>query len=529
MSLILKTRIMKKITILLFAIAALGAGCKKFTDINNNPNQPLTVTPNVLLSAALTGSGNGLGADFLNTPRWMGYWARSGNFITTPPVEDYQEDVSFADNDWQDYYSTLNRYNNIEIAGKQSPTTLSFYIGVAKTMKALHFSTLVDAFGDVPYSQAFNLNKFPNPKYDDAATIYADLVNQLDSAVTYFDAAKAYYALGAASSSAVKTDDQYDIMFGRGAGVDPNVRVDNWVKLANTIKLRLLLTEENASSVGASVVSAELAKTTANGRGYLMAGTSASVNPGYSNSSATRLNPLYNVFYQVSGSTSNGYAFNRANQYAVNMYNLTGDIRISGVYTPVGGKILGNYDGDPNAGTNAVTAGVSGTNAISSASQSQMIFSDFESLFWQAEAAQRGFNVGGSTATALATQGIEQSFIYLGNAQADADAYIAANTGSVLVDPATGLQAIMTQKWISLNTVNWQEAYTDYRRTGFPAPDPVNNTFGFTKAPAPTLHNGKLTIPFRFLYPQSEISTNGKNIPAGKTQFTPVFWDTREQ
>ena len=516
---------MKKITILLFAIAALSAGCKKFTDINNNPNQPLVVTPNVLLSAALTGSANGLGADFLNTPRWMGYWARSGNFITTPPVEDYQEDVSFADGDWQDYYSTLNRYNNIEIAGKQSPTTLSFYIGVAKTMKALHFSTLVDAFGDVPYSQAFNLNKFPNPKYDDAKTIYADLVNQLDSAVTYFDAAKAYYGLGAASSSAVKTDDQYDIMFGRGAGVAPATRVDNWVRLANTIKLRLLLTEQ--SVIGASGVSTELAKTDANGRGYLMAGTSASVNPGYSNSSASRLNPLYNLFYQVSGATSNGYAFNRANEYAVNFYNFTQDPRIGGVYTPVGGKILGNYDGDPNAGTNAVTAGISGTNAIASPGQSQMIFSDFESLFWQAEAAQEGFSVGGS-ATSLATQAIEQSFIFLGNAKSDADTYITTNAGSVLVDPATGLQAIMTQKWISLNTVDWQEAYTDYRRTGFPAPDPAHNTFGFTKAPAPTLHNGKLTIPFRFLYPQSEISTNGKNIPAGKTQFTTVFWDARE-
>jgi len=515
---------MKKITILLFTIAALSAGCKKFTDINNNPNQPLSVTPNVLLSAALTGSANGLGADFLNTPRWMGYWARSGNFITTPPVEDYQEDVSFADGDWQNYYNTLNRYNNIEIAGKQSPTTLSFYIGVAKTMKALHFSTLVDAFGDVPYSQAFNLNKFPNPKYDDAKTIYADLVSQLDSAVTYFDAAKAYYALGAASSAAVKTDDQYDIMFGRGAGVAPATRIDNWVKFANTVKLRLLLTEQSA--IGASGVSTELAKTDANGRGYLMAGTSASVNPGYNNSSASRLNPLYNVFYQVSGSTSNGYAFNRANQYAVNFYNATQDPRIGGVYTPVGGKILGNYDGDPNAASNAVTAGVSGTVAISSASQDQMIFSDFESLFLQAEAAQEGFSVGGS-ATTLATQGIEQSFIFLGNAQADADTYIATNAGSVLVDPATGLQAIMTQKWISLNTVDWQQAYTDYRRTGFPVPDGTH--FGFTHALAPTLHNGKLTIPYRFLYPQSEISTNGKSIPAGKTQFTPVFWDTREQ
>lgn len=514
---------MKKLTILLLAVAALGAGCKKFTDINNNPNQPLSVTPNVLLSAALSSSGGRIGTAFLNTPRWMGYWARSGNFITTPPVEDYQEDRSFADGDWQNYYATLNRYNNIEIAGKKSPGTLAFYIGVAKTMKALHFSTLVDGFGDVPYTQAFNLNKYPTPKYDKAADIYTDLLKQLDSAVVYFDNAKAYYATAAASI--ISTDDQYDIMFGRGAGVDPDVRIDNWVKFANTVKLRLVLTEE--SVLTPSGVATQLATITANGRGYMMAGTSASINPGFNASSASRLNPLYSVFFQVSGASSNGYSFNRANQYAVNFYTATQDGRISSVYTPVGGAIVGNYDGDPAAASNAVTAGVGGSALITSPSQDQPIMMDFESLFLQAEAAQKGYNVGG-TAGDLAKAGIEQSFIFSGGAASDGDDYLSVNAGSPLVDPATGLRAIMSQKWISLNTVNWEQAYTDYRRTGFPTPD--GSTFGYTHAPEPTLHNGKLTIPYRYIYPQSEISTNGKSVPtANDTQFTPIFWDSREQ
>ena len=47
---------MKKIIILLLLTTVVASGCKKFLDVNTNPNQPTVVTPNVVLSAALTGS-----------------------------------------------------------------------------------------------------------------------------------------------------------------------------------------------------------------------------------------------------------------------------------------------------------------------------------------------------------------------------------------------------------------------------------------------------------------------------------------
>jgi len=516
---------MKKITILLFAVAALGSGCKKFTNINNNPNQPTAVTPNVLLSAALTGSASEIGTGFFNTPRWMGYWARSGNYIATPPVEDYLIDVGYADGDWQTLYGVLNSYNNVENAGKANPTVLSFYIGVAQVMKALHFSTLVDAFNNVPYSQAFNLNKYPTPKYDAAADIYASLIAQCDSSVAFFDNAKAYYDAGGATAS---IDNQYDIVFGRNGSVSEDTRMDNWVKFANTVKLRLLLTEQGA--VTSSYITTELAKTTANGRGYLMAGTSASVNPGYSNAQATQLNPFYSEFLNTAGATIGGYNFNVANQYAINFYQNTNDERVQTVYTTFSNNTnVGNYDGDPNSASDADVSGLevsSQYGLLKSPSEDQFLISDFESLFMQAEAAQEGYIVGG-TAADLGKAAIEQSYVYLGAPIADADAFISANAGNTLVDPSTGLKAIITQKWIALNGVNWEQSYTDFRRTGFPTQDGVN--FGVTHAPNPVVHNGKVLIPFRYLYPQSEITTNAGSIPAGTNAYTPVFWDKREQ
>jgi hypothetical protein len=53
-------------------------------------------------------------------------------------------------------------------------------------MKARYFQDLVDMFGDVPYSQAFQIDKFATPKYDKGEDIYKDLQIQLDTAVNIF-------------------------------------------------------------------------------------------------------------------------------------------------------------------------------------------------------------------------------------------------------------------------------------------------------------------------------------------------------
>ena len=515
---------MKKITILLFAIAAIGSGCKKFTDINQNPNQPLAVTPNVVLSAALTGSANNLATDFLLNTRWMGNLARSGNYIADAQTEGYGINTGYADGDFQNLFNTLSRYNYIEQQGDAAKASSSFYIGVAKTMKALHFSTLVDGFGNIPYKQAFNVNKYPTPAYDDAKSIYEDLVLQLDSAVTLFDATKTYYALSTTSASVLTTDDKYDIIFGRGLGTSSTTRLDKWVMFANTLKMKLLLHLSGVSSE-AGLITSEVAKINANGRGFLPAGLSAAVNPGYS-SSGSQFNPFYALWFTPANQPSTNNNFYRANNYALNFYNSSGDqTRQFLVYAPVGNAVVGNYDGDPQSLTNTFTSGI-GSGVVKGPTQDQLILSDFESLFIQAEAVQKGY-IEGNAATLL-QQAIEQNYIYLGDSAGDADDYYTGGAGNPNVDYATGgLQAIITQKWIALNCINWFETYTEFRRTGFPNAAVLGLSHAVTHVTAP---DGKVHIPFRYLYPQSEINSNGKNVPAlAKAQYTPIFWDTLDQ
>jgi hypothetical protein len=151
------------------------------------------------------------------------------------------------------------------------------------------------------------------------------------------------------------------------------------------------------------------------------------------------------------------------------------------------------------------------------------IFTDFESLFLQAEAAERGFISGDPKA--LYESAVTQSIIYMGGTEgtfAAAATYL-AQAGKPLVNwdlASNKIQIIITQKWCALNGISALPIWTDYRRTGYPdfihwSADPAK------KNPTP---------PVRLLYPQTEISTNNDNVVAqGNLDYftSKLFWQNR--
>lgn len=513
---------MKKSIIFFLLTGLLFGSCKKYLNVNTNANQPTAVTPSVVLSSALAGSAANLTEDYLNLNRWMAYWSRSGNYVPDVQTETYNIPNNYTDAEWGNIYTTLNRYDYIEKTADAN--LLPFYLGVAKVMKAFHFATLVDMYGDVPYSDAFNVATAVQPKYDKAQDIYNDLVKQIDSAAADFDSAKVYYATAPAVT--LKTDDQYDILFGSGGSSDAGVasaRMDKWVSFANTLELKLLIHQSQVSSQ-AGLITSEIAKIIANGRGFIGGGGSAVVNPGYENST-NKISPFYANFYTVTAATTDVSYF-RANTYAVNFYNNNNDFRLLYLYAAVNGGYAGNYDGDPAAVSNANSSAI-GAGLLKGPSQYVLIFSDFESLFLQAEAVQRGWLMG--NAQSLYDSAITQSYVYLyedgtntvpaGNDPVG-DAFGYYTSGVVDVDWTASpdkMEAIITQKWAAQNAINWTEAWTDYRRLGIP-------NLPISKAPT----HVEPMIPVRYLYPQSEYNTNGANVPQlpPNAQFTnKIFWN----
>jgi hypothetical protein len=519
---------MKKIyTLSIIALTLALGSCKKGFDINDNPNSATSASPGLVLTNALnTTARNTTGSyEFYRfAAPWIGYWNFSGAFSGFLEERSYNITSNYAGATatWANLYDNLQDYQYLEVQGRA--TNKPYYVAFAKTMKAFDYQYLVDFYGDIPYSQALQSTANIRPKYDKDMAVYEDLAKQLDSAATIFKA-----NIGKVASS----DVSFDILYSGD--------LNKWGKLANTIKLRLLLRQTEIAGRTA-YIKAEIAKIDANGLGYINAGETANVQPGYLNSDG-KLNPFYANFGYTAASSKTlqaGHQYYLAAAYSLNFYQDNGDARLGRFYTTINEGAGTTYVGHPFGpiATNAekpdqISAiGPGLVSFPSDATKPQPLITDFESLFLQAEAAQRGLT--GGNAKALYASAVTQSFISLDLTSADAATYMtshpvanwddAANTGSSISAEGTSydnkLVLIIKQKWAALNGFNDIEAWCDYRRLGLPADIPISTN------PAATTRK----IPVRMPYPQSEYNYNPENVGAEGiiNQFTSkVFWDVK--
>ena len=120
------------------------------------------------------------------------------------------------DDIWSKAYENvfLTANTMIPIAEAKGET---IHAGIAQVLKAYTMFTMVDLFGDVPYSQADQGVAIPNPQVDKGAAIYDSAEALLDSAIANF----------AKTPSAKPAN---DLFYGGSAA--------NWTALANTLLLR---------------------------------------------------------------------------------------------------------------------------------------------------------------------------------------------------------------------------------------------------------------------------------------------------
>lgn len=479
------------------------SGCSKdYLDINSNPNQVTAATPVLVLPAALTTSGAYFSTEFPFLNLWMGYWNWSGNYSIALSDRNYQFTNNYFNGIWNDSYTNMKNYVYIDA---QAATLGQPYLqGMAKIMKSLHFQYLVDTYGNIPYTQALQGVTTPTPTYDDQVAVYEDLFKQIDAGLALFDQGDKLASQGAT----VLNPGVSDIMFGGD--------ISKWRRFANTIKLRMLLRQSEKSD-RQTFIQTQLATIKNSGVGFLKSGENASVNPGYVNST-NQQNPFYATFgFGVTGSPAELNNEYRGNKYAIDFYKNTNDPRLTTFYYPAGGSgstYFGTYFGDlANAQPNSSVSAI-GPALLKNATQSAVILSSHEAFFLQAEAAQRGWISG--DAKGLYQQAITESFLNTGLAASDASDYYSQAVNDVSWDASTNkLEAIITQKWASLNGYSPYEAWSDYRRLGLPA------------VPISLSATNIKQIPVRLLYPQSEYLYNAANVGAQGTisQFTSkIFW-----
>jgi hypothetical protein len=569
-------------------IAAIGAvsltGCKTDFDINTSEENLSAASLNYrdVLPSAMANSAKIVAADWKFLQNWMGYWARSGSYQNNTEEETYVFTNTFptdgGNNPWNDLYYNASSYQYVFNKAKASGD--GFYEAICRIMKSHNFQILTDVYGNIPYTQALQGNDLRNPKYDKGVDIYNDIFRQLDTAIAIL---KDDSRIDPVKNAKISSN---DLMFHGDA--------DMWIKFANTLKLRMLVhckgggVESDAPeyTVQGIDVAEEMTIINQEGSGFLGAGETASINPGYS---ASKPNPFYRNFALNENGVLAGQAdFTKANAFAVGTgannnpgyYQFDYDPRVDKLYVkPDNNSDAAVYEAKPFhkgipygaiSGQFASSTGVdlSAINAINPTSPNTgltpdgpasdaWIITSVESLFLQAEAASRGIMTGDPKQ--LLNDAINESFVFLGLTADDAQQYLTDNGPSqdyptgfpdviYTADPlgpglpGGGLYTILSQKWFALNAIAPYEVWTDYRRTdikigagvGF---DQSYKSYATIKTILSGAHldvPGESDIPVRLFYPQSEYSFNEANVQSQGTinvfgnasnPNNKIFWD----
>jgi hypothetical protein len=112
------------------------------------------------------------------------------------------------------------------------------HLGVARIIRAYTMMTLVDYFGDVPYSEALQGNNgviFPG--LDSGSDVYDAALAELDLALADF-----------ASIDAALTPEFNDLYYGENS----STTMDNWTKFANTLKFKYYLNKRLIDPTGSA-------------------------------------------------------------------------------------------------------------------------------------------------------------------------------------------------------------------------------------------------------------------------------------
>lgn len=485
---------MKKL-ISIFTISILTAGissCDEFLDVNDNPNDPIRETlplsaklPAALVSSVNQESGqlNQIGA------LWGGYWGTTNEGISMfvdlktfngPAIRHQRDGIPV----WDNAYTTMLHYELIREEAEQEGAF--FYSGISKIMIGWHFLRLVDIYDALPFDDALKGTKFPTPRYEEGRVVYEKSINLITEGIEDIKSAS--------PGTEPKTD---DVMFGGDKTL--------WSKFGNTLKLRALLRQSEVSEQTAYIEN-QLMLIEQEGSGFLGAGDNAFVQPGYLNT-AGKLNPFWENYYKsVEGVSTANYQDIRPTTFAIEQYEIRNDPRLVTLYTTVAGNYQGVLFGNPNVSPEYSRANTSAFKGPSENdgdpgaifkgyNQPSVLLGAFESLFLQAEAAQRGW-IGG-TAKNYYEQAISASFEYM---EVDAVEFTDYNTQqSVNFDDADNkIERIIEQKWLALNSISSIEAWNDFRRLGIPA---IPNSL---EAPTPS------SRPLRFMYPETERMTNNE-------------------
>jgi hypothetical protein len=186
---------MKKIILAFIVLIAFSTSCTKdFEDYNTDKKNPTAVPGEMLFANAQKILGDQVASTNVNLNVWKlfaQYWTETtytdeSNYdIVNRTIADYTFRTYYRNclQDLQDAKAVITGTEPLDALDEVAQKNKSFVIDL---VAAYAYQNLVDIFGDVPYSQALDIDNI-TPQYDDAATIYNDLISKVKAAVAGID------------------------------------------------------------------------------------------------------------------------------------------------------------------------------------------------------------------------------------------------------------------------------------------------------------------------------------------------------
>ncbi|UOB16377.1 SusD/RagB family nutrient-binding outer membrane lipoprotein [Abyssalbus ytuae] len=234
-----------KISLFVLAVLIIFSACETVDlDVNDDPNN---ATPEASDITLLT---NGA---MLNFSKWISEEDEDNRagfeagmevvrmlHMYGPLYDNAYEPGDFDDIWRQAYAGHLVDIKTIKEIGTE--TGLLHHVGVAQVLESYTLTTLVDYFGDIPYTQALQGAAEFNPIVDDDAEVYAIALTLLDNAIANLESEP--------PTSIASTGDVF--FFGN---------ISKWITLAKTLKLRIYnntrLVDPAASQAGINALLAD--------------------------------------------------------------------------------------------------------------------------------------------------------------------------------------------------------------------------------------------------------------------------------
>lgn len=471
--------------------------CKKYLDINVNPNAATTLDPKLLFSYATIAYAGLRTSGDLYYPTVLagqtvsdGFNNPTGYATGVPGEQQYIINPLVYGNPWRSYYTSVgnNLQQAIKIAESATPKNNNA-AAQCKVIMALVYYEAATLYGDIPFSEAINTDII-YPKFDSQQTVLNGVVAMLDGAIAQFDDTPA--------GNLVKISD-YDLFY-KG-------KISKWIALAKSVKLRTLMVMVDKDPSKAAAIGAMITA------GGMISSADDNCAMPFQN-----VQQKYNPKYDLSARFNGGQETLFASKYVTDYMDPMNDPRLPRYFDKPAGQT--NYIGvAPGAdGDDDIHPRLSITN-LHKPDQPELIFGYQDQLFLEAEIYARGLGVTQNAATAntLLKAAVNASCVYYGVAPGTANTFTAAlptypigtGTGSLMYN-------ISYQSWVNLMD-RGIDSFTQWRRSG-----PEGSEVPALTIPIGAPSNGLFR---RFEYPITNELNQNPNAPAKIDYYTKTWFD----